>query len=241
MPIDNLGTEATNFNTEQSAKYTAQASSPFAGQNTAIQEAQSTNPATQPTSLLPGYRAVSSVRVPVSTPTVNTSVGYRGIDTVKDSIDRINSLYEQQSADTGGTYGSQSAGSAYQNGKLSSSRNQLINNAKSYLGTDYQLGGTTYKGIDCSGLVMQVYNKMGFNITQHSAGWQGRNIPGVRTSINNLRPGDIVAWKDGSHIAIWAGNGQIIEAANPRVGTVQRRLWADPSQVIGIAVRLPGE
>jgi cell wall-associated NlpC family hydrolase len=128
-----------------------------------------------------------------------------------------------------------------QDGKLSGSRNSLLQDASSYLGTRYQLGGRSYKGIDCSGLVMNVYNKLGFNISVHGAKWQGRNIPGVRTSVNNLKPGDIVAWKDGSHIAIYAGNGEIIEAANPRVGTVRRRLWARPDQVFGIAVRLPGE
>lgn len=134
------------------------------------------------------------------------------------------------------------AGKAWQaDGKLSKSRNALLQNASSYLGTPYVLGGRSYKGIDCSGLVMSVYNKFGFNITQHHAGVQGRTIPGVRTGIKNLRPGDIVAWKDGSHIAIYAGNGEIIEAPNPRRGTVRRKLWANPDAVFGIAVRLPGE
>lgn len=133
-------------------------------------------------------------------------------------------------------------GAAWQaNGKLSNSRNSLLRDASSYLGSRYVLGGRSYRGIDCSGLVMNVYNKMGFGISRHSAGWQGRNIPGVRTSIKNLRPGDIVAWRDGSHIAIYAGNGEIIEAANPRVGTVRRRIWANPNAIYGIAVRLPGE
>src|SRR5690606_5971125 len=111
----------------------------------------------------------------------------------------------------------------------------------SYLGTPYVLGGTSYRGIDCSSLVMMVYNQLGFNITRHSATWQCKNIPGVRTSIANLRPGDIVAWKDGSHIAIYAGNGEIFEAANPQRGTLRRKLWANPNAVYGIALRLPGE
>ena len=38
-----------------------------------------------------------------------------------------------------------------------------------------------------------------------------------------------------------AGNGQIIEAANPAVGTVQRKIWADPSLLVGIRIRLPGD
>lgn len=207
-----------------------------------------------PTALLPGQATVGMQQVPVSTPNVNTMWAYRGLDTVKNNADRIQAAFDarmsqaqmQQDAmnDSGssGIPNSAAAASAYQDyGNLSKSRQGLLANARSYIGSDYQLGGRSYQGIDCSGLVMQVYNKMGFNITQHSAGWQGRNIPGVRTSVNNLRPGDIVAWKDGSHIAIYAGNGQIIEAANTRVGTVQRKIWADPSQIVGIKVRLPGE
>lgn len=142
----------------------------------------------------------------------------------------------------GKSYNGTPVGQAWKaDGTLSNTRNAVLGEASKYLGSRYVLGGTTQKGIDCSGLVMAVYNKFGYNVSRHSAGWQGANIPGVRTSVNNLRPGDIVAWKDGSHIAIYAGNGQIIEAANERVGTVRRKLWASPSQVFGIALRLPGE
>lgn len=133
-------------------------------------------------------------------------------------------------------------GSAYSpDGSLSASRNQALATASSYLGDRYVLGGTSHSGIDCSGLVMAVYDQFGFGryLDSHLAGHQARAIPGVRTSISNLRPGDLVCWNDGSHIAIYAGNGQIIEAANERVGTVKRRLWSN--DVFGIALRLPGE
>ena len=182
------------------------------------------------------------------------------VDSVADSNKRMLGYAQQQGAmrrakqaaassapqRTGAVGGGQAngrpVGQAYTpNGALSNSRNQVLASASSYLGSPYVLGGTTTKGIDCSGLVMMVYNKLGYGITRHSATWQGNNIPGVRTSMNNLRPGDIVAWKDGSHIAIYAGNGEIIESANERVGTVRRKLWAPQSAVFGIALRLPGE
>lgn len=120
-------------------------------------------------------------------------------------------------------------------GKLSNSRNKALALASNYLGTRYQLGGTTTKGIDCSGLVMMVYRQLGYNLP-HDSSVQGRTIPGVRTNVANLRPGDIVAWKDGHHIAIYAGNGEIIEA-QPR-GTIRRKVYGN---VYGIALRLPGE
>lgn len=210
------------------------------------------------TSLLPGTRNVGLQDSGASASGAGTYWARRGIDTVKSDVDRINSEFNARlaafedekarqaamSQDSGDVkYGDiNAAGRAYKaDGTLSDSRNALLKDASSYIGSNYVLGGTTKKGIDCSGLVMAVYNKLGFKVSQHSADWQGDNIPGVRTSVKNLRPGDIVAWKDGSHIAIYAGNGEIIEAANTRVGTVKRKLWAPESAVVGIAVRLPGE
>lgn len=117
-------------------------------------------------------------------------------------------------------------------------RNGVIKDAESYLGTRYVLGGTNRNAIDCSGLVMAVYAKLGFGNLPHNARIQGQ-IMGQRTSVANLRPGDLVAWNDGSHIAIYKGNGIIIEAANPRVGTVERKLWSNA--VYGVRLQLPGE
>lgn len=248
MPT-NLENQANQFVAEQTAQY---------------QNQPANGAATVPsftTSLLPGNRTVGLADTGANAVGAGTYWARRGLDTVQQDVDRINAQFnerlsafevekarqamlDQQTEANGSTaYGDiNAAGKAYKaDGTLSDSRNALLKDASSYIGSKYVLGGTTHKGIDCSGLVMSVYNKLGFKISQHSAGWQGKNIPGVRTSVKNLRPGDIVAWKDGSHIAIYAGNGEIIEAANTRVGTVRRKLWAPESAVVGIAVRLPGE
>lgn len=133
------------------------------------------------------------------------------------------------------------AGKAYTpSGSLSGVRNQVLADASKYIGTRYVLGGTSTKGIDCSGLIMMVYNKLGYKLPHHS-GVQGRTMPGVRTSLSNLRPGDIVAWKDGSHIGIYAGGGYIIDAANRTINTSKRKINMNRSDVYGIALRLPGE
>jgi cell wall-associated NlpC family hydrolase len=132
-------------------------------------------------------------------------------------------------------------GPAYRsNEPVSQQRQQLLGRTASYAGTQYRLGGRTAQGIDCSGLVMSVYNSMGFNIKSHSVSGQARSIPGVKTAVNNLKPGDLVVWNDSSHIAIYAGNGQIWDASRSK-GTTLRPLWARPDQVYGIAVRLPGD
>lgn len=120
-------------------------------------------------------------------------------------------------------------------------RSKAIGLASTYLGSRYVLGGNTHQGIDCSGLVQQVYRQLGFNPPRLAA-QQAAYMPGVRTSVNNLRPGDLVAWADGSHIAIYAGGGMIIQAANPRQGVIRSPLRAQTNQnYYGIAVRFPGE
>lgn len=141
----------------------------------------------------------------------------------------------------GSTQGTPYTGPSYfSNEPVSQQRRQLLGRTSSYAGTQYRLGGRTAQGIDCSGLVMSVYNSMGFNIKSHSVSGQARSIPGVKTAVSNLKPGDLVVWNDSSHIAIYAGNGKIWDASRNK-GTSLRPLWASPDQVYGIAVRLPGD
>lgn len=142
---------------------------------------------------------------------------------------------------TGGAqnYGDMSnVGMAYTpDGNLSASRNAVLAKASSYVGGRYVLGGNSYSGIDCSGLTQQVYGSVGLAIPRLAA-QQRDQVPGVRTSVANLRPGDLVAWVDGSHVAVYAGNGRIIAAASPELGVITERVWGN---VVGIALRLPGE
>lgn len=137
--------------------------------------------------------------------------------------------------------GQYSASAAQIPAGTSGGRAKAIGLASGYLGTPYVLGGNSKGGIDCSGLVQQVYRQLGFNPPRLAA-QQAAAMPGVRTSINNLRPGDLVAWADGSHIAIYAGNGYVIQALNPRQGTIRSHLSQQTNQnYYGIAVRFPGE
>lgn len=142
---------------------------------------------------------------------------------------------------------SRQSGAAYKaDGSLSNSRNEILRGASSYIGSAYKLGGTTTRGIDCSGLVKMVYAKLGINFSHYvpTQAGEAQKMGGVRTSVNNLRPGDLVVWGDGSHIAIYAGNGEIIESQlNARSGPGVRRakLYTNYGSVYGIALRLPGE
>jgi cell wall-associated NlpC family hydrolase len=151
-------------------------------------------------------------------------------------VQKLETARKQNAANASGR---RETSNAYQSdGTLSDTRQRILNTTASYAGTPYQLGGRTVKGIDCSGLVMSVYNQLGFNVQSHSVSGQARTIPGAKTSVSNLQPGDLVVWNDNSHIAVYAGNGMIWDASSGK-GTTMRPLWS--GKTYGIAVKLPGE
>lgn len=106
----------------------------------------------------------------------------------------------------------------------------VVSTAQSFIGTPYMWGGNGHEGVDCSGLVQQVYASQGINLPRLSAD-QARS--GARIGLGDLRPGDLVAWDDSArnngadHIAIYVGNGQIIEAPRPGLNVRARKLGGD--------------
>lgn len=111
------------------------------------------------------------------------------------------------------------------------SQQAVVDEAKKYLGLPYVWGGTSQtKGVDCSGLVQSVYKSLGYDLPRLSADQarSGRPI----ASMKDAQPGDLIAWNNSSrnngadHIAIYIGNGKMIEA--PHTGA-QVRLVDVPS------------
>lgn len=102
----------------------------------------------------------------------------------------------------------------------SSKGEQMVAEAKKYLGTKYVWGGASPSGFDCSGLLLYVAKKFGIDLP-HSAAQQATK--GTAVDKANLQPGDMVFFKtDGSgnvsHAGMYVGNGQFIHA--PKTGDV---------------------
>lgn len=133
-------------------------------------------------------------------------------------------------------------------GSATGLRAALVSSAQRYIGLPYIWGGTNLsRGVDCSGLVQSVYAQLGLKLprtAQEQANWGTNGINGTRTSINNLQAGDLVAWNGGydrgryiGHIAIYAGNGEIIES--PDVGlTVRRRKLRANENAFGVHLKI---
>ncbi len=101
------------------------------------------------------------------------------------------------------------------------SGDDVVTEARKYLGLPYVWGGNSIEsGVDCSGLVQQVYKTLGYDLPRLSA-HQAREGTTV-ASLAEAQPGDLIAWDNSSrnngadHIAIYIGDGKMIEA--PRTG-----------------------
>ncbi len=104
--------------------------------------------------------------------------------------------------------------------------------ARKYLGVPYVWGGTDpQKGLDCSGLVQQVYEDLGYDLPRvsYQQAEAGRPVSG---GLANAQPGDILAF--GSpvhHVGIYIGDNQMIEAPRPGLDVRVGPVYETPSAI----------
>ena len=110
-------------------------------------------------------------------------------------------------------------------------RDKVIQEARKYLGVPYVWGGTDpNKGLDCSGLVQLVYRNVGVELPRVSRdqAQEGTAVP----SLDEALPGDLLAF--GSpvhHIAIYIGDGKMIEAPRPGLDVRVTDVYETPSTI----------
>lgn len=96
----------------------------------------------------------------------------------------------------------------------------VVNYALQFVGNPYVWGGNSLtKGCDCSGFVHQVYKYFGYNLVRYSLSFLYEGVP---VSKSDMKPGDIVVYPRNSegigHVAIYIGNGKIVEAQSTKAG-----------------------
>jgi cell wall-associated NlpC family hydrolase len=86
-----------------------------------------------------------------------------------------------------------------------------VNTALAQLGDPYAWGGAGPDAFDCSGLTEYAYAAAGVYLP-HSSSMQSEM--GVPVSLTDLQPGDLVFfYTPVSHVAMYIGNGQIVQAS----------------------------
>lgn len=114
--------------------------------------------------------------------------------------------------------------------QTSSSRQKIVDYAVQFVGNPYVYGGTSLtNGTDCSGFTQGIYRHFGVSINRTSRE-QANN--GKSISLDNVKPGDLVFYKNGStigHVALYIGDGKVVHASCERVGiTISNMYYRTP-------------
>ena len=91
--------------------------------------------------------------------------------------------------------------------------------AQQFVGHPYVWGGNSLtNGVDCSGFVHLVYAHFGISTPRYSQAFKSVGQP---VSYQNIQAGDVVVYP--GHVAIYIGNGNIVEAQSTRAGITNSR------------------
>ncbi len=103
------------------------------------------------------------------------------------------------------------------------SEQQFADEVKEYLGTPYRRGGTSKKGMDCSGFARTVYDQLLGLDLPHSSGDQFHSSELQKIDTRELQAGDLVFFagqgkkkkqKRINHVGVYLSDGQFIHASS---------------------------
>ncbi|RMG58135.1 MAG: YARHG domain-containing protein [Bacteroidetes bacterium] len=119
---------------------------------------------------------------------------------------------------------------------------RVIRTSQSYLGTPHRLGGTNRHGIDCSGLMLVSFHAAGIDLPRRS---RDQARVGQPVSRRQLRPGDMVFFRQGSQIdhvglvtEVRGNDVRFIHASSSR-GVIYSRLSESYWQRTYVSARRP--
>jgi len=99
--------------------------------------------------------------------------------------------------------------------------------AKSKLGSEYVWGASGPSNFDCSGLVQWAYKQAGMDLPRTS--FEQSHV-GKPVAFHDLQPGDLVIQEGGGHVAMYAGDGKILQA--PQSGETVSYAHLDPNSIV---------
>lgn len=110
-------------------------------------------------------------------------------------------------------------------------KQQMMNDAKPYIGVPYVWGGSTPKGFDCSGFVYFMFHTHGVSTIPRITSTEYAKL-GYSINQAYLKPGDLVFFGSNgtiSHVGFYMGNRQFISATSSKgvcISSLDNPYWA---------------
>ena len=167
-----------------------------------------------------GYVIADAVRVeydsPAAAPSESTesekaepSPERREAETFESAIARDAEDQRSGTSESGGARVSESRAPEGRSGQ------DVVREARKWIGVRYRLGGQTQRGVDCSGLTMMVFKRFGVSLPH----WDDKQYRmGKKVPKGQEKPGDLVFFNEHgrgiSHVGIYSGNGNLVHASD---------------------------
>jgi cell wall-associated NlpC family hydrolase len=112
-------------------------------------------------------------------------------------------------------------------GSISTFQARVLKEAAKLKGTPYRYGGTTARGLDCSGYTGLVYKRAGKKLPRTS---RQQYSATKHLSRKAAKPGDLVFFKSGGgsvyHVGIYAGGNMLWHSSRPGRPVAKAKIWS---------------
>ncbi|WP_279433907.1 C40 family peptidase [Macrococcus lamae] len=92
----------------------------------------------------------------------------------------------------------------------------------------YRYGANNSYAVDCSSFAQQVMRAVGKNVPRTTYAQMRAGKP-----VYSPKAGDLVFFNGGSHVGVYIGNGQMVDALNPYEGVRQRSIYYIHGSITG--------